>query len=111
LNLVGDTARDIEAPPSDDEGSPESYIGYDLAERFSSLEKLDHDKQRIYSLPDALRLTWIFSESWISFSSDSIVFSLWLAAGGRTGRHRSNAHIFNAPRPYWWMVQREPQAG
>lgn len=51
LNLVGYTARAIEARPGDDEGSPESYIGSHLAERFSSLERLDHDMQRIYSLP------------------------------------------------------------
>jgi thiol-disulfide isomerase/thioredoxin len=64
-NLVNDSARGIEAPPSDNEGSPESYIGYHLAERFSSPERLDHDKQRIYSAPTALRLNhWGLSGSW-----------------------------------------------
>src|SRR5580698_11617174 len=46
-NLVNDSGHGIEAPPGDDDRSPESYIGYHLAERFSSPEKLDHDKQRI----------------------------------------------------------------
>jgi thiol-disulfide isomerase/thioredoxin len=65
LNLLSDTVRGIEAPPSDDEGSPESYIGYHLGERFSSPERLDHDKQRIYSLPAVLRLNhWGLSGSW-----------------------------------------------
>jgi len=57
LNLVSDSVRGIEGPASNDEGSPESYIGYHLAERFSSPEKLDHDKQRIYSPPAELRLS------------------------------------------------------
>ena len=35
------SAHGIEAPPSDDEESPESYIGYRQAERFSSPERLD----------------------------------------------------------------------
>jgi hypothetical protein len=48
-NLVKDAAHGIEAPPSDDEESPESYVGYHLAERFSSPERLDHEKQRLYS--------------------------------------------------------------
>jgi thiol-disulfide isomerase/thioredoxin len=65
VNLVSDTARDIEAPPSDDVDSPESYIGYRQAERFSSPERLDHDKLRIYSSPESLRLNhWGLSGSW-----------------------------------------------
>jgi hypothetical protein len=32
------------------------------------------------------KLTWIFSETWISFRNDSILFSFWLAARGRTDR-------------------------
>jgi thiol-disulfide isomerase/thioredoxin len=64
-NLVNGSAYGIEAPPGNDERSPESYIGYRLAERFSSPGRLDHDKQRIYSLPTILRLNqWGLGGSW-----------------------------------------------
>ena len=96
LNLVGDTARDIEAPPSDDEGSPESYIGYHLAERFSSLERLDHDKQRIYNLPDELRLNhWGLSGAW-NVNAESAVSQ---APSGRIAFrfHSRDLHLVMAP--------------
>lgn len=64
-NLVNDSAHDIEAPPGDDEGSPESYIKYRLAERFSSLDKMNHHKQMMYRPPATLRLNhWGLSGSW-----------------------------------------------
>jgi len=64
-NLVNGSAYGIEAPPGNDERSPQSYIGYRLAERFSSPGRLDHDKQRIYSLPTILRLNqWGLGGSW-----------------------------------------------
>lgn len=50
---------------SDDEGPPESYVGYRLAERFSSAERLRHDKERTYSFPAVLRMNhWGLSGSW-----------------------------------------------
>jgi hypothetical protein len=46
------------------------------------------------------RLTWIFSESWISFSSDSVVLSLWLAAGGRTDREANPRSVLGQFDPH-----------
>jgi hypothetical protein len=64
-NLVTNSASDIEAPPSSGEESPESYIGYRLAERFSSPGRLEHGKQKIYSPPAKLQLNhWGLSGSW-----------------------------------------------
>ena len=96
LNLLSDTARGIEAPPSDDDGSPESYIGYHLAERFSSLERLDHDEQRIYSLPAVLRLNhWGLSGSW-NVNAESAVSQ---APSGRIvfRFHSRDLHLVMAP--------------
>ena len=45
------TAAGAEAPPSDDVQSPETYAGYQLAERFVSRERLAHDSRRTYSPP------------------------------------------------------------
>jgi thiol-disulfide isomerase/thioredoxin len=96
LNLLIDIARGIEAPPSDDEGSPESYIGYHLADRFSSPEGLDHDKQRIYSLPTVLRLNhWGLGGSW-NVNAESAVPQ---APSGRIvfRFHSRDLHLVMAP--------------
>ena len=45
------TAAGAEAPPSDDVQSPETYAGYERAERFVSGERLAHDSRRTYSPP------------------------------------------------------------
>jgi thiol-disulfide isomerase/thioredoxin len=45
------TAAGAEAPPSDDVQSPETYAGYERAERFVSRERLAHDSRRTYSAP------------------------------------------------------------
>jgi thiol-disulfide isomerase/thioredoxin len=64
LSFVTDSAEGVEAPPSNEDGSPESYLGYRLAERFSSPERVDHDKERVYGFPAALRLNhWALSGS------------------------------------------------
>lgn len=95
-NLVNDSAHDIEAPPGDDERSPESYIGYHLAERFSSPERLEHDKQRIYSQPAALRLNdWGLSGSWNANAESAVS----LAPSGRIvfRFHSRDLHLVMAP--------------
>lgn len=97
LNLVSDSVRGIEGPASNDEGSPESYIGYHLAERFSSPEKLDHDKQRIYSPPAELRLNhWGLSGPW-SVNAESAVSQ---APSSRIvfRFHSRDLHLVMAPR-------------
>jgi thiol-disulfide isomerase/thioredoxin len=95
-NLVTDTAADIEAPPSNDEQSPESYLGYHLAERFSSPERLDHDRQRIYSLPTELRLNhWALNGSW-NVNAESAVLE---ATPGKIEFrfHSRDLHLVMAP--------------
>jgi thiol-disulfide isomerase/thioredoxin len=96
LSLVNDSAHGIEAPPSDDEGSPESYVGYHLAERFSSPERLDHDQQRIYRPPAVLRLNhWGLSGSW-NVNAESAVSQ---APSGRIvfRFHSRDLHLVMAP--------------
>jgi thiol-disulfide isomerase/thioredoxin len=59
------SAQGIEAAPSEDVQSPETYIGYRQAERFTSTERLARDSQKIYSLPAKLSLNeWGLSGSW-----------------------------------------------
>jgi thioredoxin family protein len=67
-----------------------------LAERFSSLERLDHDKQRIYSLPAVLRLNhWGLSGSW-NVNAESAVSQ---APSGRIvfRFHSRDLHLVMAP--------------
>ena len=95
-NLVNDSAHGIEAPPSHDEGSPETYIGYQLAERFSSPERLHHDKQGMYSPPAVLRLNhWALSGSW-NVNAESAVSQ---APSGRIvfRFHSRDLHLVIAP--------------
>jgi hypothetical protein len=95
-NLVIDSAQGIEAPPGEDEASPESYIGYRLAERFSSPGRLDHDKQRIYDSPAALRLNhWGLGGSW-NVNAESAVSQ---APSGRIlfRFHSRDLHLVMAP--------------
>jgi hypothetical protein len=105
-NLVNDSAHGIEAPPSDDEESPESYIGYRQAERFSSMERLVHDKQRVYSPPAVLLLNhWGLSGSW-NVNAESAVSQ---ESSGRIvfRFHSRDLHLVMAPtkaavRSYDW---------
>lgn len=52
-DIVGDG---IEAPPSADQRSPESYVGYRLSQRFASPGGLKENKERIYKAPERLIL-------------------------------------------------------
>jgi thiol-disulfide isomerase/thioredoxin len=59
------TATGAEAPPSDDVQSPETYAGYERAERFGSRERLAHDSRRTYSPPLTLSLNqWGLGGVW-----------------------------------------------
>jgi thiol-disulfide isomerase/thioredoxin len=59
------SAQGVEAPPSEDVQSPETYAGYDRAERFGSGEQLGHDSRRTYSLPLAPALNeWGLAGLW-----------------------------------------------
>jgi hypothetical protein len=64
-SLVNNSADGVEAPPSRDVRSPETYVGYRRAEHFASPEKLARDSRRTYSLPAKLSLNqWAFGGSW-----------------------------------------------
>ncbi|MBV9296097.1 MAG: cytochrome c biogenesis protein DipZ, partial [Acidobacteriaceae bacterium] len=54
-----------EAPPSDDVGSTETYVGYARAENFASPEQMASDARRNYSSPAQLALNqWGLSGVW-----------------------------------------------
>lgn len=59
------SASGIEAPPGADIQSPETYVGYRLAEHFASGERLDRDSPRTYTSPVKLSLNqWGLGGSW-----------------------------------------------
>ena len=58
-------ADGAEAPPSGDEQSPETYIGYRKAERFASPDRLEQDFRKTYMPPLSLSLNqWALGGSW-----------------------------------------------
>jgi thiol-disulfide isomerase/thioredoxin len=62
---VTNTASGVEAPPSEDVLSPETYAGYERTERFASRERLAHDSTRTYGPPLAPALNhWGLSGLW-----------------------------------------------
>jgi thiol-disulfide isomerase/thioredoxin len=65
LNPVNVSASGVEAPPSEDVQSPETYVGYGRTERFASPERLAQDSRKTYSAPARLSLNqWGLSGSW-----------------------------------------------
>jgi thiol-disulfide isomerase/thioredoxin len=64
-STVHDTATGIEAPPSADVRSPETYVGHRRGERFESAERVSHDSPARYSLPAKPSLNaWGLGGSW-----------------------------------------------
>lgn len=62
---VNDTASGIEAPPSGDVRSPETYAGYRRGERFASAERVSQGSPAHYSAPARPSLNqWGLSGSW-----------------------------------------------
>jgi thiol-disulfide isomerase/thioredoxin len=62
---VSISADGVEAAPSGDEQSPETYIGYRRAERFASPERLAQDSRKTYGPPARISLNqWGLSGSW-----------------------------------------------
>ena len=60
------SADGVEAPPSRDIQSPETYVGYQREERFASRRRSDRDSRKVYDLPAALRLNqWGLSGPWV----------------------------------------------
>jgi thiol-disulfide isomerase/thioredoxin len=65
LNPVNLAADGVEAPPSEDVQSPETYVGYGRTERFASPERLAQDSRKTYSAPERPSLNqWGLSGSW-----------------------------------------------
>jgi thiol-disulfide isomerase/thioredoxin len=65
LNPVNPSAAGVEAPPSEDVQSPETYVGYGRTERFASPERLAQDSRNTYSAPARPSLNqWGLSGSW-----------------------------------------------
>lgn len=70
-STVSISADGIEAPPSRDERSPETYVGYRRAEGFASPERVARDSRKTYSSPSTPSLNqWGLSGSWnVGFDS------------------------------------------
>jgi thiol-disulfide isomerase/thioredoxin len=92
-DIVG---RGIEAPPSADERSPESYIGFRLADRFASPGGLKENREKDYSSPARLVLNhWGLIGSWDVNAESAILIS---APGGIIYRfHSRDLHLVLAP--------------
>ena len=59
------TGKGVEAPPSDEIGTPETYVGYRRAENFASLQRLIPDTTVNYGAPPSLALNhWALSGRW-----------------------------------------------
>jgi thiol-disulfide isomerase/thioredoxin len=59
------SADGVEAPPSGDEQSPETYVGYRQAQRFASPERVAQDSRKTYSLPTTPSLNeWGLAGLW-----------------------------------------------
>jgi thiol-disulfide isomerase/thioredoxin len=59
------SADGVEAPPSGDEQSPETYVGYRQAQRFASPERVARDSRKTYSLPTTPSLNeWGLAGLW-----------------------------------------------
>jgi thiol-disulfide isomerase/thioredoxin len=69
-NLDADAAEfsagGVQAPPSQDVASPETYVGFRLAERFASPGRLAHNSPKSYSPPAEPKLNqWGLSGTWM----------------------------------------------
>ena len=89
-STVSISADGVEAAPSDDVQSPETYIGYRQAERFASPERLAKDSRKNYSPPASPALNqWGLSGSWYVGAESAV----------HRGSARQNCVPFPQPRP------------
>jgi thiol-disulfide isomerase/thioredoxin len=74
---IGDSVgRGIEAPPSTDQRSPESYLGYRLAERFASSGGLKNNSENTYTTPPGLVLNrWGLVGRWNVNAESAVLVS------------------------------------
>jgi len=96
-SLVSDSASGIEAPPSGDVRSPETYVGYRRAERFASPERLAEDSRKTYSPPATPSLNqWGLSGPWTVEAERAV---LQTEPGKIVFRfHSRDLHMVLAPR-------------
>ncbi len=95
-STVTQSAQGVEAAPSGYVESPETYVGYRLAERFASPERLGRDSRKTYSAPASPSLNqWGLSGSW-NVGAESAVLQ---AAPGRIvfRFHSRDLHLVLAP--------------
>jgi thiol-disulfide isomerase/thioredoxin len=90
------SANGIEAAPGTDVLTPETYVGYRRAERFSSPERFARDSRRTYTAPAQLRLNhWGLNGTWEVAAESSLVRK----AHGKIalGFHSRDLHLVLAP--------------
>jgi thiol-disulfide isomerase/thioredoxin len=95
-STISVSATGVEAAPSGDEQSPETYVGYRQGERFASPERLARDSGKTYSPPAAPSLNeWGLGGSW-NVGAESAVLQ---AAPGRIvfRFHSRDLHMVLAP--------------
>lgn len=64
-NTVSISGVGVEAPPGNDQRSPETYVGYERAEHFASPETVARDSRRTYSAPHSTSLNqWGLVGTW-----------------------------------------------
>jgi thiol-disulfide isomerase/thioredoxin len=88
--------RGIEAPPGSDGRSPESYIGFRLAERFASPGGLKENREENYGAPAGLLLNhWGLTGPWNVNTESAVLIS---APGKIVYRfHSRDLHLVLAP--------------
>jgi thiol-disulfide isomerase/thioredoxin len=93
---VSVSAAGVEAAPSGDEESPETYVGYRRGERFASPEQLAQDSRRTYSPPPRPSLNQWGLSGWWNVGEESAVLQ---AAGGKIvfRFHARDLHMVLAP--------------
>jgi thiol-disulfide isomerase/thioredoxin len=79
-------------------GSPETYLGYEQAQRFASPDGAEFDEPRTYVAPDSLKLNhWALSGDWTVEGRASV---LNRGDGRITFRfHARDVHLAMSPRP------------
>jgi thiol-disulfide isomerase/thioredoxin len=88
----------VEAPPGNDEQSPETYIGYRQAENFASPERVAQNAVQAYTAPATLSLNeWGLAGSWNVRAESGLLAA---APGSITFRfHSRDLHIVLGPTP------------
>ncbi|MBZ5593517.1 MAG: redoxin domain-containing protein [Acidobacteriia bacterium] len=95
-STVSISADGVEAPPGENEQSPETYVGYGRAEKFASPERVAQDSRKTYNPPAMPSLNqWGLSGSW-TVGAESAV--LQAASGKIVFRfHSRDLHLVLGP--------------